>query len=349
MAMEMVRKLKSALLILFLIPVSGIAQELVSRDTTLMGTYFSISVQHKDPVYANKVISKAFMQIWLIENQISSWIQGSYTDNINKASGKAAVEVPKSLYQLIERSIKISELTDGAFDISVATLGWDLQLKASNPSLPDDLTMSESKSMMGYQYIQLIDSNYSVFLQKPGMRIGFGGIGKGYAAQEAMKVIIEMGIDNALINAGGDLLCKGEESDGQPWWIAIAEPDGSRKGKAYLNISNLSVVTSGDYERFVEIDGKRYSHIIDPRTGMPSESGIKSVTIISPDAEYSDALATAVFVLGTEKGLELIQKLKNTEAIFITSEDEIISSKGIKLKFKEAENKNIQSVIGAGE
>ena len=172
----------------------------------------------------------------------------------------------------------------------------------------------------------------SVFLKEKNMKIGFGTIGKGYAANKAKQLMQSMGIENGVVNASGDLISWGNQIDGQEWSIAITDPKDKTKTIGWLNISNQAVVTSGNYEKFVEFDGVRYSHIINPKTGMPA-SGTKSVTIICPDAELADALATSVFILGEKEGIDLINKLKGMECFLINDQDELKTSQNLKLNY----------------
>jgi thiamine biosynthesis lipoprotein len=164
------------------------------------------------------------------------------------------------------------------------------------------------------------------------MKIGFGAIGKGYAANRAKKLMQSMGIENGVVNASGDLISWGNQADGREWSIAISDPKDKHKTIGWLNVSNQAVVTSGNYEKFVEFDCVRYSHIINPRTGMPA-TGTKSVTIICPDAEIADALATSVFILGENDGIELINKLNGIECFLITDKDELKNSQNLKLNY----------------
>ncbi|MFK7923421.1 MAG: FAD:protein FMN transferase, partial [Bacteroidia bacterium] len=180
-------------------------------------------------------------------------------------------------------------------------------------------------------------------------KIGFGGIGKGYAANKASLLMLEMGIESGLVNAGGDIICWGRPAEREAWRIGVADPKSRTQILAWLGINDLAVVTSGDYERFAMIEGKRYAHIINPKTGWPV-SGLKSVTIVCPDAELADALATSVFVLGPEEGLALINRLKGVEGLFVTDEDELISSKGIELeRSSEGEHPHYELTIGAAK
>ena len=297
-----------------------------------MGSRFEISAIHENKRTAKAAVMAAVSEIDRIENLISSWKSTSQTSEINAQAGVKAVDVDQELFQLIKRSIKVSELTGGAFDITFAGLGDLWKFDGSMKSIPDTSEIEAKIELVDYRHIELNGDKASVFLKNKGMRIGFGAIGKGYAANRAKMVMKEHDIQNGLVNAGGDLVAWGLNSEGENWKIGIADPQDHQKSIVWLEISEMSVVTSGNYEKFIELDGTRYAHIIDPRTGFPV-SGIKSVSVISPNAEVSDALATSIFVLGTKKGIELVNKLKNIECLIIDDENKFIQSNGLNLNF----------------
>ena len=299
----------------------------------LMGSGFELTAIHEDSVLARKAIDAGIGEIRRIERLISSWDESSQTSAINRNAGIQPVQVDEELFQLIRRSLKVSGITDGAFDISFAAIEKLYRFDGSETALPPAEEVARSVAKINYRNIILDPDKHTVFLKEPGMRIGFGAIGKGYAANRARAVMQDMGIGNGLVNASGDLICWGKQEDGRDWGIAIADPDDKMKAIAWLPIGEGSVVTSGDYEKFLLSDGKRYAHIIDPRTGYPT-TGIKSVTILCPDAELADALATSVFVLGKKKGLALINQLNGIECLIITEENELLSSKNLQLQYE---------------
>lgn len=298
----------------------------------LMGSRFEITAIHEDKEIANDAVIAAIDEISSIESLISSWSATSQTSLINKNAGIHPVKVDEALSGLISRSKKISQLTDGAFDISFASISHLWNFNNASGKLPDSSEVESLLHLVNYKNIILNKEGSSVFLKNTGMKIGFGGIGKGFAANKAKEAMLERGIKSGLINAGGDLTAWGSPKDKTHWEIGIADPEKKKAYKAWLAINDLSVVTSGDYEHFLEIDGVKYSHIINPKTGFPA-MGIKSVTIISPDAELSDALATSVFVMGVEHGLSLINSLKNVECLIIDSSNKFWQSKNLDLNF----------------
>ena len=282
----------------------------------------------KKPVEGQAAIEAAYAEIDRLEAMISSWRADSQTTQINDMAGRAPVVVPSELFNLVRRSLKVSELTGGAFDITFAGLGklWDI--KADPPRLPEKAEIEAALRWVDYRQVVLDAERRTVYLSQTGMRIGFGAIGKGYAANRALAVIAQHGFTNALVNAGGDLIARGRQNDGQPWSIGISHPRDRERIFAWLQLTEQAVVTSGDYERFITIDGVRYSHIISPQTGYPA-SELQSVTIICPDAELADALATATFVMGPKRGMDLVDKLKGVECLMIDAGGDIHYSRNI--------------------
>jgi FAD:protein FMN transferase len=297
-----------------------------------MGNRFEITVVHQNDSFANECIDAAVAEIQRIEKLFTTFSDDSQTNLINRNAGIQPVKVDKEVYDLILRSIKISQLTQGAFDITYGSMDKSLWNFDKNlTSLPDATTAKKLVHLINYNNIILNETDGSVFLKEQGMRIGFGGIGKGYAAEKAKQVLLAKGITSGIVNAAGDLTAFGTQPNGQPWTIGIAAPDNPNHHPfSTLNITNTSVATSGNYEKFATINGKRYSHTIDPKTGFPV-SGIKSVTVICPNAEIADAMATPVMVMGIKAGLALINQVKNIACIIIDDNDRIHTSKNINL------------------
>lgn len=309
---------------------ANFAQSIYSEKIVLMGSNFEITVVAENQVQGDHYINLAISEISRIERLISSWDENSQTSLINRNAGIKPISVDPELFSLIERSIKISNLTDGAFDISYASMDNIWTFDRSMTEMPNDQALLESVSKVGFEKIELDERNFTVFLRKPGMRIGFGAIGKGYAADKAKELLLQNGVTSGIINASGDLNAWGKQPDGSPWMVAIVNPLNKEKVFSWLPVEDMAVVTSGNYEKFVTIEGVKYSHIIDPRTGMPS-SGISSVTILTKSAELADALATSVYVMGVDTGLNLINQLKGVEAIIVDSANHITISDNIDL------------------
>lgn len=306
------------------------SQEIFTKKVVLMGSDFEITVVENNISNANYFIDLAIKEISRIESLISSWDKNSQTSLINNSAGIRPVQVDKELFELISRSIKISALTQGAFDISYAPMDKLWYFDKEMEKLPTAQQIAQSVSKVGYENIIINEKKRTVFLNKKGMKIGFGAIGKGYAADKAKDILIQNDVKSGIINASGDLTAWGQKPSGDDWMVAVVNPLNKNKVFSWLPIKNSSIVTSGNYEKFITVDGKSYSHIIDPRTGYPSE-GILSVTIISQNAELADALATSVFVLGTDIGIDMINQLKNVECIIINSDNKIIKSNNIQI------------------
>jgi thiamine biosynthesis lipoprotein len=232
---------------------------------------------------------------------------------------------------LIDRSLRISTLTQGAFDITYGSIDKKLwNFDQNMTSLPDEQTAKRMVRLINFRNVILNKQDQTVFLKEKGMRIGFGGIGKGYAADCAKAVMKRAGVKSGIVNAAGDLTVWGEQPNGEAWTIGIADPRKKYLSFASLRLTDTSVATSGNYEKYAIINGVKYSHTIDPKTGYPVR-GIKSVTIICSSAEISDAMATPVMVMGIKAGIHLIDQIKGIACIVIDENDKIYTSKNINL------------------
>jgi|TARA_B110000444_G_scaffold40683_1_gene36617 thiamine biosynthesis lipoprotein len=296
-----------------------------------MGSDFEITIVDKNESNANFLLDLAINEISRIEKLISSWDKNSQTSLINLNAGIKPVKVDKELFDLIARALKISDLSQGAFDISYASLDKIWYFDKEMLEMPSKEDIIKSVSKVGYHNIILNKEKQTVFLKIKGMKIGFGAIGKGYAADMAKSILVKNEVKSGIINASGDLTAWGKKPSGKDWMVAIVNPLNKSKIFSWLPIKNKAVVTSGNYERFIKFNDKSYSHIIDPRTGYPSQ-GILSVTIFTEKAELADALATSVFVLGQEIGMNLINQLKGIDCIIINKENKILKSKNIEIE-----------------
>ena len=307
------------------------SQDVYQRTLSLMGSRFEITVVAENRAEGNSFIDLAVDEISRIEKLISSWDENSQTSLINENAGIKPVKVSKALFHLIERAIKISKLTDGAFDISYASMDKIWKFDGSMTQMPSEENIKKSIEKVGYKNIILDENNYSVFLKLKGMKIGFGAIGKGYAADKAKQLLIKKDVKSGIINASGDLNAWGKQPNGKDWQVAIVNPLNKDKVFSWLPVNNSAVVTSGNYEKYVKFNNTLYSHIIDPRTGYPS-TGILSATIFTANAELADALATSVFVIGVNVGLDFINQLKGVECIIVDKESKFHTSNNINLK-----------------
>lgn len=311
-----------------------ISKTIFKRVIKLMGNRFEISVVDSDDnkEKAEASIDRAIEEIQRIEKLLTTYDESSQTNLINRNAGIAPVKVDREIFDLIQRSKKISSITQGAFDITYGSIDKSLwNFDKNMTALPDKITAKKLVRLINYENVILDELNTTVFLKEKGMRIGFGGIGKGYAAERAKYVLRKNGVNDGIVNAAGDLTTWGYQPDGQPWTIGIANPDAPQHPFSYLNITDMAVATSGNYEKFAVIDGKKYSHTIDPKTGFPV-TGIKSVTIISPNAEIADAMATPVMIMGIAVGMNMVDQIKGIACIIIDEHDEVYTSKNIQIK-----------------
>ncbi len=307
------------------------SQETNKRTLKLMGSRFDITVVSKNKTEANSYIDMAVAEISRIEALISSWDKNSQTSLINSNAGIRPVKVKGELFQLIQRAKHISKLTDGAFDISYASMDNIWRFDGSMNQIPSQEAIKNAVSKVGYKNIILNEKDSSVFLKLRGMKIGFGAIGKGYAADKAKELLKRNGVESGIINASGDLNSWGRQTHGENWNVAIKNPLNKNKVFALLPIYDKAVVTSGNYEKRVTLNGKTYAHIIDPRTGYPS-NGLISVSVFAASAELADALATSVFVMGKEVGLDFINQLKMVDCIIVDDQGEVFYSENINIK-----------------
>lgn len=296
-----------------------------------MGNHFDISLVAEEEELANEWIQQGFNHIKEIEYLLTTYSETSDLYRINAAAGIEPVVVQKETFDIIERSLQISALTQGAFDISYGSVDkrlWNFDIHQNE--LPDPETAKKMVRLINYRNILLDKAAKTVMLKEKGMRIGLGGIGKGYAAEKTRQYLKTLGATAGIVNASGDLTTWGNQPDGKPWTIGIADPNNASSIFSYLEVSDMAVATSGNYEKFIWVNGRKYSHTINPKTGLPI-TGIKSVTILTPNAELADALTTPIAIMGIEAGLHLINQLHQVEAIIIDDDDRVYLSKQIEL------------------
>jgi len=303
-----------------------------SRELKLMGNNFAITVVAPDAETANSNVDSAVAEISRIENLLSTFKPQSQATLVNNNAGISPVAVDAEVLSLIERCMGISKITQGAFDITYGGVDKTLwNFDKAMTKLPTAVEALKSVHLINYQNIIIDKDKSTVFLKEKGMRLGFGGIGKGYAAEKAKEVLQRQNVGSALINASGDLTAWGLQPSGKPWTVGISDPDAPEKVFSYLNITGKAVATSGNYEKYVMIGGKKYSHTIDPKTGLPVH-GIKSVTVICDNAEFADAMATPISVMGIQAGLYLVNQLPGVHCIIIDDNNKLYTSKNINLK-----------------
>jgi thiamine biosynthesis lipoprotein len=292
-----------------------------STDIRLMGSDFQFIITADSDKSGRELLQDCIAEVRRIEKLLTEFDENSETALINNHAGIRAVQVSVETHQLLQRCIQISKLTGGSFDITTGILKKLYNFRNTVFEMPSYQKIAAGLGVTGYEKIKLL-SNNRVYLEMKGMHIGFGAIGKGYAAYKTSKMMQQKGVVGGVINASGDLCAWGIKHDGTQWKVGIANPDNPDEILLWLQLNNLSIATSGNYEQYFELNGIRYAHNINPRTGRPA-MGIKSVSIISPNAELSDALATAATVMGVNQGLHLINQLPQTHCIIIDGQDQM--------------------------
>jgi len=307
------------------------AQVTKKRTVKLMGSRFDITIVAKDEATAETYIDSAIVEITRIENLISDWIPTTQVSEINRNAGIKPVKVDKELFDLTKRGIAFSKLTDGAFDISYASMDKIWIFDGSMTELPSAEAIKKSVEKVGYKNIVLDAKNQTIFLKLPGMKISFGSIGKGYAADKTKDLMMQKGVKAGIVNASGDMNTWGKQPDGKKWTVGITNPLNPDKVFASFTLEDNAVVTSGTYEKYVILDGKKYSHIIDTQTGYPAK-GLASVTVFAASAELANGLSTAIVVIGEEAGMKLVDQIQNVSCVIVNDEGKIFTSKNIDLK-----------------
>jgi thiamine biosynthesis lipoprotein len=279
----------------------------VTRAQFLMGTLVELTAVAPSNAIAQAALAAGFQEIRRLENMLSTWVETSELSRVNQAAGLEPVGVSAETFDLLRRALEAAEYTEGGFNIAIgpAVQLWNIP---EAPRIPSPMELEIAAQYVDYRRIHLDQSRRTVFLAKPGMRIDIGGIGKGYAAEKAAAVMRESGTTGGLVAVAGDFRVFGRRADGTGWPIGIQHPREPGKALAMLDATDEAISTSGDYERYFMKDGVRYHHILDPKTLQPARL-CQSVTIIAADAAMADALATGVFVMGTVRGLALVERL----------------------------------------
>jgi thiamine biosynthesis lipoprotein len=308
------------------------SEEPVSRETYLMGTIINIKAYGKN---ADKAVQASVDKISDIENKMSLNISTSEINKINKNAGIAPVKVSKNTFDVVKASLIYSEKTKGSFDITVEPLVSLWGIGTDKARIPSKDEISNALSLINYKDVVINEKESTIMLKRKGQAIDLGAIAKGYTADELKKVLLNYNVSSAFLNLGGNVYVLGNKPDKTPWKIGVQnplEPRGDYLG--IVSVSDKSIVTSGNYERFFERNGKRYHHIFDTKTGYPAEKGLISVSIISDKSIDGDALSTSVYTLGLDEGKKLIESLKDVEAVFVTNDKKVYTTSGLKDTFK---------------
>jgi len=313
--------------ILMAYPPSSGSSDLFKYHQITMGTVVEITLVGEEEQIARKAALQAFQEIKRIEYLMSPWIESSDVSRINRSAGKEWIKISSETIEVIKKAQEVSELSGGGFDITVSPL-VQLWRKAREKGIPPPMQeIKENLSLVNFRDVTF-NSEGRVFLKKEGMAIDLGGIAKGYAVDKAFELLRDLGYKNLIVNAGGDLRVGGSKPEG-PWSIGIQHPRDPEKIMARISVSDTAVATSGDYEKFFIHQGKRYHHILNPKNGSPAEE-CQSVTVLHNEGARADALATAIFVLGPEKGYSVCQRQKGVDCLIVDKEGKITFSASLK-------------------
>ena len=325
--------MRAAVVIAIVALVAGVAhadrERKIVRTDTAMGTVVQVTFWTDDEPGAARAAAAAFEELRRLDAMMTTWTDDSEVSKINAAAGKKAVAVSAETFAVIERAVDISRRSKGVFDITVGAFQglWKFD-EDRDGTIPEPAAVRERVKLVGWKQIALDRKKRTVKLKKPGMKITLGGIAKGYAVDRAAKLLWDAGFSDFILQAGGDMFVSGKKGD-QPWVVGIRDPRGTRDATfAIAPIEDRSFSTSGDYERAVVLDGVRYHHILDPRTGQPAKAS-RSVTVMAKDAFTADAWSKVFFILGAERAMKLVESLDGVEAVFVTAENEVVSSSGI--------------------
>lgn len=318
-------------LILLLTGFSATSQVLRKRAVKLMGSRFDMTIVARDSLTAEQHIDTVIAEVTRIENLISDWKTDSQISLVNQNAGIRPVRVDPEVFALTERALHFSKITKGAFDISFAAMDRIWKFDGSMTEMPSPEAVKKSVEKVGYEHIVLDRAHSTIFLKRKGMKIGFGALGEGYAADRCRDLMLAKGIKAGIVNGSGDMSTWGKQPDGRDWMVGITNPLQKDTVFAIIPLRQSAVVTSGSYEKFVVFNGKRYAHIINPRTGYPA-TGVSSVTVFGPSAETANGFSTSLMVLGKDAGLKLINQYPDYRCILITDDGRIFSSRNLDVK-----------------
>jgi thiamine biosynthesis lipoprotein len=291
----------------------------------MMGTEVSVRLWHEDAKTGQNLVEEVFAEAHRIDLLMSTYKENSRITDINRRAASGPVVAGEELFQLIQRSLEVSELTNGAFDITYDSVGQHYDFHKQQR--PDAATVETERTLIDYRLVRLDPASGTVAFSAQGVRINLGGIAKGYVVERGVALLRAAGVQNAVVTAGGDSRLLGDRH-GQPWMVGIRDPRKDGNVAMTVPLQDEAISTSGDYERYFDEDGVRYHHIISPSTGNPA-SGVHSATVIGPDGVMTDALSTSVFVMGVYQGLRLIATLPGYESIVIDDKGQIYFSDGL--------------------
>lgn len=313
------------ILCLFLVLPAAARAEWISRDEPIMGTRCAVELWSEDRASGEAAITSVFDDMRRIDRLMSTWKEDTEISLVNREATRHPVKISEELFRLLQESVRYSELTHGAFDITYASVGYLYDFKKGVH--PDQKAIDAALPAINWRQMVLDEKKLTVFFRKPGMRIDLGGIAKGHSVDRGIEILKKRGITRAMVNSGGDTRIIGDRF-GKPWVVGVRDPD--HEGKVFLRLplTDASFSTSGDYERYFDEDGKRFHHIIDPKTG-DSARKCRSVTVISDTATRTDALTKSVFIMGPEEGIRFIDTLTGVDAVAVAPDGKMYYSKGL--------------------
>jgi thiamine biosynthesis lipoprotein len=299
--------------------------EWMTRNENIMGTRCAVELWSEDKVKGEAAIASVFDDMKRIDRLMSTWKEDTEISLVNREGGKHPVKISPELFKLLQVSVEYSELTHGAFDITYASVGYLYDFKKGVH--PDQKAIDKALPGINWRHMVLDPKKTTVFFTRLGMRIDLGGIAKGYSVDRGIEILQKQGITRAMVNAGGDTRIIGDRF-GKPWVVGIRDPDHENKMFLRMPLSDTAFSTSGDYERYFDEDGKRFHHIIDPKTG-DSARKVRTVTVISGTATRTDALTKSVFIMGAEEGIAFINTLPDVDAVAVSPDGKVTYSKGL--------------------
>lgn len=320
-----IRAINGILLFLILAFSASLKAEWYSDSAGIMGTNIYVEVWAETPVQGQLALKAVMAEMERINQLMSPYIETSELSLINASAGKQAMVISNEMFELLDKSIKISDLSKGAFDITFASVGYLYNYKENKR--PDEATIASLLDAVNYKHIVLNKENKTVAFSNEKVKIDLGGIAKGHAVDNSISLLERMGILHGLVTAGGDTRLIGDRR-GKPWIVGIRDPRNKEKQAVVMPLQNSAMSTSGDYERYFEEDGKRYHHILSPKTGK-STYDVQSVSIIGPSSTFNDALSTAVFVMGLREGLGMINRIDGYDAVVMDNQRKMHYSNGL--------------------
>ncbi len=319
----MLRLILSAVVLLTLPALSHAAWH--EREEAIMGTRIAVQLWSEDPALATRAMDAVIAEMHRTDELMSTYKPESQLSQVNAHAYERPVQVDADIIDVVEKALEYSRLSDGVFDVTYASVGYMFDYRKHVH--PTDAQIAEALPAVDYRQVVVDHDARTIRFLKPGMRIDLGGIAKGWAVDRGIDILRELGIEHAMVNAGGDTRLLGDRR-GKPWIVGIRDPRNEGKVVTRIPLQDEAISTSGDYERYFEEDGVRYHHILEPGTGK-SPKAVRSVTVIGPTATHTDGLTKPVFILGVERGLEFIRKVKDAEAIIVDNEGRVFHSEGL--------------------